>query len=121
MLAQALAARGVSSAGSTSEACSAAPRPAIRIEASVSGYAADIRSWVTGAAGPHRRRCIWVLGHSEGTLMTLAVAADDSDGHLRIVLVSGPGAGSAMCCASSLADRPNSRLIWNAPCRDRTA
>ena len=111
LLAEALAARGVSSArvdkrGMFGSAAAGDPN-----KATVGGYAADIRSWVKALRGRTGARCIWVLGHSEGALMTLAAAAHDSDG----ISSTMPGAGSARCCASSLAPHPNSRLIWSAP------
>jgi pimeloyl-ACP methyl ester carboxylesterase len=91
MLAEALAARGVSSArvdkrGMFGSAAAGDPN-----QASVGGYAADIRSWVKTLRGRTGARCIWVLGHSEGTLMTLAAAAENSEGICGIVLVSGAG------------------------------
>jgi pimeloyl-ACP methyl ester carboxylesterase len=91
LLAQALATRGVSSArvdkrGMFGSAAAGDPN-----QASVSGYAADIRSWVKTLRGRTGARCIWVLGHSEGALMTLAAATEDSAGICGIVLVSGAG------------------------------
>jgi hypothetical protein len=91
LLAEALAARGVSSArvdkrGMFGSAAAGDPN-----KATVGGYAADIRSWVKALRGRTGARCIWVLGHSEGALMTLAAAAHDSDGICGIVLVSGAG------------------------------
>lgn len=91
MLAEALAAKGVSSArvdkrGMFGSAAAGDPNAA-----SVSGYAADIRSWVRTLRQRSGARCIWVLGHSEGALMALATAASGSEGICGVVSVSGLG------------------------------
>jgi hypothetical protein len=91
MLAEALAAQGVSTArvdkrGMFGSAAAGDPN-----QATVSGYAADIRSWVNTLRGRTGAGCIWVLGHSEGVLMTLVAAAEDSGGICGIVLVAGAG------------------------------
>jgi pimeloyl-ACP methyl ester carboxylesterase len=91
MLAEALAARGISSArvdkrGMFGSAAAGDPNAV-----SVSGYGDDIRAWVRTLRERSGAKCIWVLGHSEGVLMTLATAAKSGEGICGIVLVSGSG------------------------------
>ena len=91
MLAEALAARGVSSArvdkrGMFGSAAAGDPN-----SASVSGYGDDIHSWVRTLRGRTGARCIWVLGHSEGALMTLASVTRNDEGICGVVLVAGAG------------------------------
>jgi pimeloyl-ACP methyl ester carboxylesterase len=91
MLAEALAAKGVSSArvdkrGMFGSAAAGDPNAA-----SVRGYTDDIRSWVRTLRQRSGARCIWVLGHSEGALMALATAASSDEGICGTILVSGTG------------------------------
>jgi pimeloyl-ACP methyl ester carboxylesterase len=91
MLAEALAARGVSSArvdkrGMFGSAAAGDPNAA-----SVRGYADDIRSWVRTLRQRAGARCIWVVGHSEGALMALATAASGAEGICGVVSVAGMG------------------------------
>jgi pimeloyl-ACP methyl ester carboxylesterase len=91
MLAEALAARGVSTARVDKRGMFGSAAAGDANAASVRGYADDIRSWVGTLRARSGARCIWVLGHSEGVLMTLATAAGEAEGICGIVLVSGTG------------------------------
>ena len=54
-------------------------------------YVSDIRSWIGTVRTQGGADCIWLLGHSEGVLLALATAAENSDGVCGLVLVSGAG------------------------------
>ena len=91
MLAEALAARGVSSARVDKRGMFGSAGAGDPNAASVRGYGEDIRAWVRAIRGRTGTACVWVLGHSEGALMTLATAAQSSEGICGIILVSGVG------------------------------
>jgi len=59
---------------------------ALRIET----YAADARAWAKGLRERTGARCVWLLGHSEGTLHAL-IAAQQSEGICGLILVSPVG------------------------------
>lgn len=55
----------------------------------IADYASDIRGWVA-LARERGHECAWLMGHSEGGIMTLA-AAQDSDGVCGVILLASPG------------------------------
>jgi uncharacterized protein len=91
MLAEALAERGISTVRVDKRGMFGSKDAGSPNEVTVSGYAQDIRAWI----GAIRRRtgsgCVWVLGHSEGVLMSLAAAAESKEGVCGLVLVAGAG------------------------------
>jgi hypothetical protein len=89
MLAEALAARGVSSARVDKRGMFGSAAAGDANSATVGGYGDDIRSWVRTLRERTGARCIWVLGHSEGALMTLAAVTRSEEGICGVVLVAG--------------------------------
>lgn len=91
LLAEALAADGVSSVRVDkrgmfgSKATVADPN-----KVTIGDYAADVHSWVKSIRDKTHAKCVWVLGHSEGSLVALA-AAQDADGICGVISVSGGG------------------------------
>src|SRR6476469_7502967 len=91
MLAEGLAKRGISTVRVDkrgmfgSKAAVADPN-----KVTISDYVTDVRSWVWKLRGEDPKRCIWLLGHSEGSLVALA-AAQKPDGICGVVSVSGSG------------------------------
>jgi len=90
LLAEALAGRGVSSVridkrGMFGSAGGGDPN-AVKIP----DYVRDVHSWVRTVRERTNARCIWLLGHSEGSLVALA-AAQDPAGICGLVLTAGPG------------------------------
>jgi len=91
MLAEALAAKGVSSVRVDKRGMfGSKDAVADANKVTISDYAADAHSWVAAIREQTGASCVWVLGHSEGALVTL-VAAQKPQGMCGIILVSGAG------------------------------
>lgn len=91
LLAEALAARGVSTVrvdkrGLFGSARAIADPNAVTIAA----YAADAHAWAKAARARTGAKCVWLLGHSEGGLVALAAARDGKD-LCGVILVATPG------------------------------
>jgi pimeloyl-ACP methyl ester carboxylesterase len=91
LLAEALAAKGVSSVRIDkrglfgSKAAVADPN-----KVTIGDYSTDARSWVAAIRNLTGARCVWLLGHSEGALIALD-AAQRADGICGVILISGAG------------------------------
>lgn len=91
LLANALAAKGVSSVRIDkrglfgSKAAVADPN-----KVTIADYAADTHSWISAIQQRTDAKCVWVLGHSEGSLIALA-AAQQPEGICGVISVSGAG------------------------------
>ena len=91
LLAEALAARGVSSVridkrGMFGSKAAVSDPNAVTI----GDYSNDVRNWVATLRKRSGNACVWVLGHSEGALVALA-AAQKPHGICGVIAVSGPG------------------------------
>jgi len=91
LIAEGLAARGISSVridkrGMFGSAAAVASANAVTI----ADYADDVHRWVGAIRDKTGAACIWVLGHSEGAVVTLK-AAQKPEGICGLLLVSGPG------------------------------
>ena len=69
-------------------------------------YADDARAWAAEAAAKTGRPCAWLIGHSEGALVALAAAANDSDKVCGLVLLSGAGRPAGEVLREQLAALP---------------
>ena len=91
MLAEALAAKGVSTVRidkrglGGSNGAVADPN-----KVTIADYATDTHNWVAAIRKQTGRRCVWVLGHSEGALIALA-AAQQREGICGVISISGAG------------------------------
>ena len=56
----------------------------------IADYATDTHNWVASIRKRTGQRCVWLLGHSEGSLIALA-AAQQPDGICGVISVSGAG------------------------------
>jgi pimeloyl-ACP methyl ester carboxylesterase len=56
----------------------------------IGDYAADAHSWVNAIRDKTGAKCLWVLGHSEGSLVALA-AGQQPNGICGVISVSGAG------------------------------
>jgi len=59
-------------------------------DVTIAAYAADAHAWVDMLRAKTGRSCVWLLGHSEGSLVALK-AAQDAKGICGVILVSGAG------------------------------
>lgn len=69
-------------------------------------YAADVRAWVVEAAVRTGRRCVWLIGHSEGSLVALAAVARDPERVCGLVLLAGAGRPAAVVLREQLRNLP---------------
>jgi pimeloyl-ACP methyl ester carboxylesterase len=56
----------------------------------IADYVSDVRSWIWKLRGEDVGRCVWLLGHSEGSTVALA-AAQKPDGICGVISVAGSG------------------------------
>lgn len=73
--------------------------------ATTGGYADDVQAWSTAARDKTRRKCIWLLGHSEGGLVAL-VAAQQPKGLCGVILLSAVGRSMATVLREQLKANP---------------
>lgn len=59
-------------------------------DVTIAAYAADAHAWVDMLRAKTGRSCVWLLGHSEGSLVALK-AAQNPSGICGVILVSGAG------------------------------
>lgn len=91
MLAEALAERGISSVRVDKRGMFGSAAAGNANGVRVRDYVGDIRSWVRTMRERTGAPCLWLLGHSEGVLMSLATAAESAEGVCGLLLVSGAG------------------------------
>jgi pimeloyl-ACP methyl ester carboxylesterase len=59
-------------------------------DVTIGDYATDVRSWIVSIRHKTGAKCVWLLGHSEGSLIALA-AAQQPSGICGVISVSGAG------------------------------
>jgi alpha-beta hydrolase superfamily lysophospholipase len=114
LLAEGLAERGISSVridkrGMFASAAAVADANAVTI----ADYVTDVRAWIGVIRQRTNAPCVWLLGHSEGGLVTLAAAQDPRD-ICGLVLVATPGRPLADVMREQLKSNPA-----NAPILDQ--
>lgn len=57
---------------------------------SIADYVSDVHAWVKTLQAKTKRKCVWLLGHSEGSLVALA-AAQKQAGICGVISVAGGG------------------------------
>ncbi|MBH1943286.1 alpha/beta fold hydrolase [Erythrobacter sp. YJ-T3-07] len=107
LLAEALAQRGIASVRIDKRgmfgSAAAVPDPnAVTVE----DYVADIESWSETMATRSDGQCVWLLGHSEGGLMTMAAAANDPSRYCGLLLVASVGRNLGDVLRAQLAANP---------------
>ncbi|HYX45640.1 MAG TPA: alpha/beta fold hydrolase [Sphingomicrobium sp.] len=91
LLAEALAAKGVSTVRIDKRGLGGSKAAvADGNEVTIADYATDTHNWVNAIRKQTGQRCVWVLGHSEGSLIALA-AAQQPEGICGIISLSGAG------------------------------
>jgi pimeloyl-ACP methyl ester carboxylesterase len=91
LLAEALAAKGVSSVRIDKRGMFGSKEAVADPNAvTIADYANDTHNWVASIRKRTGASCVWVLGHSEGSLVALA-AGQNPDGICGVISVSGAG------------------------------
>jgi pimeloyl-ACP methyl ester carboxylesterase len=115
LLAEALAARGVSSLRIDKRgmfASGAAIPDANRV--TIPDYVDDLRAWISVAKARTGLSCAWLLGHSEGGLVALAAAQQPQD-LCGLILVASPGRPLGEVLREQLKGNPaNAPLLQDA-------
>jgi uncharacterized protein len=71
----------------------------------IDAYADDVRNWAKAAQSKTKRKCVWLLGHSEGGLVALK-AAQVPDNVCGVITVSAPGRSLQLVLKAQLAASP---------------
>jgi pimeloyl-ACP methyl ester carboxylesterase len=90
LLAEALAAQGISSVRVDKRGMFASRAAGDANAVTVAAYAEDYRAWIDAIRAETGRKCVWLLGHSEGALMVSAAAEGRKD-VCGLILVAGMG------------------------------
>jgi alpha-beta hydrolase superfamily lysophospholipase len=91
LLAEALAAKGVSSVRIDKRGMFGSKAAVVNPNAvTIADYAKDVRAWVHAARRATGVKCVWLLGHGEGGLVALS-AAQQPAGVCGLVLAASPG------------------------------
>ena len=69
-------------------------------------YADDARAWAAEAAARAGAPCAWLIGHSEGSLVSLAATRTPDDRICGLVLIAGPGRPLGAILREQLAGLP---------------
>lgn len=115
LLAQGLAARGMATLRIDKRGmfASAAAMPDANA-VTIADYAADVRSWVAVLRKQTGAPCVWLLGHSEGGLVAMASAKEQTD-VCGLVLVATAGRPMAAVLRDQLKANPaNGPLLGQA-------
>ena len=107
LLADALAQRGIASVRIDKRgmfgSAEAVPDPN---DVTVNDYVADIESWAEAISARSGGQCVWLLGHSEGGLMSMAATAKDASRYCGLLLVASPGVNTGDVIRAQLAANP---------------
>lgn len=114
LLAEALAAKGVSAARIDKRGMFASKDAiADANKVTLAAYAEDARKWVRALADRNGARCVWIAGHSEGGLVALAAAQDPLV--CGLILIATPGRSLDAVIREQLAANPaNAPLLADA-------
>ncbi|MES2046001.1 MAG: alpha/beta fold hydrolase [Pseudomonadota bacterium] len=81
--------------------------------ATTAGYADDVHAWIATIRQRTGRKCVWVLGHSEGALVALQ-AAQAPAGMCGVILLSGGGRPIGAVLRDQLRANPANAPILDA-------
>ena len=76
----------------------------------ISDYASDVHSWVESIRSRTGTSCVWLLGHSEGALVSL-VAAKNPSRLCGLVLIAAPGRPIGEVLREQLKSNPANALL----------
>jgi uncharacterized protein len=105
LLAEGLAAKGISSVRVDKRGLFGSAGAGDPNAVSIAIYAEDYRAWIDAIRAQTGRKCIWLLGHSEGALMVSAAAEGRKD-VCGLILVSGMGRKMGDVIRQQLQDNP---------------
>jgi uncharacterized protein len=71
----------------------------------IDAYAADVRNWAKAVQSKTKRKCVWILGHSEGGLVALKAAQVPAN-ICGVITVSAPGRPLQVVLKEQLAANP---------------
>jgi pimeloyl-ACP methyl ester carboxylesterase len=115
LLAEGLAAQGVASVRIDKRGMFASGAAAASAnDVTVADYAADVHAWAASLAARTGAPCVWVAGHSEGSLVALAAAQVPRD-ICGLVLISGAGRRLGAVLREQLSKAPGSDAAVLAP------
>ncbi|RDS77140.1 alpha/beta fold hydrolase [Alteriqipengyuania lutimaris] len=107
LLAEALAQRGIASVRIDKRgmfaSAGAIPDPNA---VTVADYVDDLEAWSDTIAQRTGGHCVWLLGHSEGGLVSMAAAAKDPARYCGLLLVASPGVNTGDVIRAQLAANP---------------
>ncbi|QDC09835.1 alpha/beta hydrolase [Oceanicola sp. D3] len=110
LLAEALAAEGVASLridkrGLFGSKAAISDPEAVTVEA----YGEDVSHWAALLSARLGKECVWLAGHSEGGLVSLAVASAGAPGVCGLVLLAAPGRRLSVILREQLARQPQTK------------
>ena len=74
-------------------------------DVTIAAYAADAHAWAKAARAATGAKCVWLLGHSEGSLVALAAGQDRAD-LCGVISVSGMGRKAGTVIRDQLQSNP---------------
>ena len=74
-------------------------------DVTIAAYAADAHAWARAARAATGAKCVWLLGHSEGSLVALAAGQDRTD-LCGVISVSGMGRKAGTVIRDQLQSNP---------------
>ena len=113
LLAEGLALKGVASLRIDKRGVGASAGVALDAASSLAPLAEDALAWAAAMRQRTGRRCVWLLGHSEGGLVALQAAARP-EGLCGVVLVSTPGRSLATILREQFRANPANAPILDA-------
>jgi len=87
-------------------------------DVTIAAYASDVHIWAATINKQTGAKCVWVLGHSEGGLVALAAAADNSTDICGLLLVASMGRRPGDIIRAQLRANPANTPILDEALRD---
>ena len=107
LLAEGLAARGVATVRADKRGIGeSAPSGMVEADLRFTHYSDDARAWAAETARLTGQPCVWLIGHSEGSLVALAAVTGGDDAVCGLVLLSGAGRPIGAVLREQLANAP---------------
>lgn len=79
-------------------------------DVTIGDYADDVHAWIKVAKGATGSDCVWLLGHSEGALVSLK-AAQSASGICGLLLVAAPGRPIGTLMREQLQSNPGNAAV----------